>query len=725
MAKRKHVLESTGTEQKAKKKKLDNGEKKENAQPAKWTNKQRVLVFSSRGIAFRSRHLMQDLKRLMPHSKAESKMDRKDKLFVINEICEMKNCTKCIYFECKKKQDLYMWISNVPRGPSAKFLVENVHTMLELKMTGNCLKGSRPILSFDQTFDDTPHHKLLKELFTQVFNTPNHHPRSQPFFDRVMTFSIHDHRIFVRNFQILEEDGSLAEIGPRFVLNLIRMFEGSFGGPTLYQNPHYISPNQHRRNLRRAVSMKYKNRVAVKKAQELKKPDVSYKTDPLDDVFTSNAKPAPKTSNLSVNAPEFVPKGYSTQAGSLQAHPPHQAEGFVEAFGQMRVGGAEDLTNYLLLEFQKTMQILMTQPGNIPEYLRPLCEKLQQAGTPEVLSQVVDILYQQSVFEPNFRYTGARVCHFLCNHLKDHPIFGTFKATFLQKCQQDFMNRQQLLARGNEGLETLCGLTLFMGELFLNVTVDQGGQTERLEFLPRALTELMITLVSHPTDMSVKTVCQLLKLAGGPTEEKMNQDPQNAQYFSQVFAALTALKGSPQLAPNMKALIESVLKFREENWGQSPQPVQQSSPAQNRQMLDYAQGIQAEPVFFNMHGKQITREEAGYSDDGDLEDGHYVLTEDEEREFLAWQAETTAYGGQMTEEHLPSQSNHMGYDMSSGYRAWSTDDGYSDYQASYGDEYGGDDGYAPYLPDGLTMDEEAEKAYEDFLNSQCGASSRK
>jgi len=24
-----------------------------------------------------------------------------------------------------------------------------VHTMLELKMTGNCLKGSRPLLSFD------------------------------------------------------------------------------------------------------------------------------------------------------------------------------------------------------------------------------------------------------------------------------------------------------------------------------------------------------------------------------------------------------------------------------------------------------------------------------------------------------------------------------------------------------------------------------------------------
>ena len=32
-------------------------------------------------------------------------------------------------------------------------------------------------------------------------------------------------------------------IGPRFVLNLIKIFSGSFGGPVLYGNPHYVSPN--------------------------------------------------------------------------------------------------------------------------------------------------------------------------------------------------------------------------------------------------------------------------------------------------------------------------------------------------------------------------------------------------------------------------------------------------------------------------------------------------
>jgi hypothetical protein len=43
--------------------------------------------------------------------------------------------------------------------------------------------------------------------------------------------------------KIIEEDAALVEIGPRFVLNLIKIFQGSFGGPTLYENPHYQSPN--------------------------------------------------------------------------------------------------------------------------------------------------------------------------------------------------------------------------------------------------------------------------------------------------------------------------------------------------------------------------------------------------------------------------------------------------------------------------------------------------
>ncbi|NXV75773.1 BRX1 protein, partial [Atlantisia rogersi] len=261
----------------------------------KWKNKERVLIFSSRGINFRTRHLMQDLRTLMPHSKADTKMDRKDQLFVINEVCEMKNCNKCIFFEAKKKQDLYMWLSNTPHGPSAKFLVQNVHTLAELKMTGNCLRGSRPLLSFDPTFDKEPHYALLKELFIQIFSTPQYHPKSQPFVDHVFTFTVTDERIWFRNYQIIEEDASLVEIGPRFVLNLIKIFQGSFGGPTLYENPHYQSPNMHRRLVRLSVAAKFREKQQVKEVQMIKKKGskVLIDADPTEVVFETPAEEKP------------------------------------------------------------------------------------------------------------------------------------------------------------------------------------------------------------------------------------------------------------------------------------------------------------------------------------------------------------------------------------------------------------------------------------------------
>jgi len=258
------------------------------AKQIKWINKQRLLIFGCRGLGHRDRHLMQDLRTLMPHSKSDSKMHRKkEPLFVVNEIAEMKNCNKCILFESRRKTDLYMWIGNIPRGPSAKFVVENVHTMAELKMTGNCLKGSRPLLSFDKTFEEGgPHMRVLKELFTQTFGVPNKHPKSQPFFDRVYTFSVLDDRIWFRHYQIVEEDGSLAEIGPRFVLNPIKVFDASFSGATLWENSKYISPTAGRAALKRLKAGKYQKNVAAKAAFEAKRPTEStYKVDITDDVF--------------------------------------------------------------------------------------------------------------------------------------------------------------------------------------------------------------------------------------------------------------------------------------------------------------------------------------------------------------------------------------------------------------------------------------------------------
>lgn len=101
-------------------------------------------------------------------------------------------------------------------------------------MTGNCLKGSRPVLSFSKHFDSAPHLRLLREMVTTVrstrfqrcsgtrfltltshtpspqsFGTPRGHPKSQPFVDHVLCVSWLDNKIWFRNYQVMSRDQAL------------------------------------------------------------------------------------------------------------------------------------------------------------------------------------------------------------------------------------------------------------------------------------------------------------------------------------------------------------------------------------------------------------------------------------------------------------------------------------------------------------------------------------
>jgi len=253
-------------------------------------NKQRVLLLSSRGITHRMRHLMNDLEALLPHIKKDSKLDSKNHLHLLPELADLHSCNNTLYFEARRHEDLYLWAAKTPNGPSIKLHVQNVHTMDELKMTGNCLKGSRGLLSFDAAFEETEWGRLTKELFTHIFGVPPQARRAKPFIDHILTFSILDSKIWFRNFQIIEKDPlqpngppemSLVEIGPRFVLTPIRIFEGAFGGATVFANPEFVSPTQVRSTRRRERGDRYKERKLAQQERANRQIERKRGEDPL------------------------------------------------------------------------------------------------------------------------------------------------------------------------------------------------------------------------------------------------------------------------------------------------------------------------------------------------------------------------------------------------------------------------------------------------------------
>lgn len=83
----------------------------------------------------------------------------------------------------------------------------------------------------------------------------------------------------------MKESTSLVEIGPRFVLEPIRIFRGSFGGQTLFQNPDFVSPNEVRAADKREKGLSYDMRKASQQYRKERKEDIIVPEDPLDSVF--------------------------------------------------------------------------------------------------------------------------------------------------------------------------------------------------------------------------------------------------------------------------------------------------------------------------------------------------------------------------------------------------------------------------------------------------------
>eukprot|EP01112_Ceratiomyxa_fruticulosa_P022236 TRINITY_DN8086_c0_g1_i1.p1 TRINITY_DN8086_c0_g1~~TRINITY_DN8086_c0_g1_i1.p1 ORF type:complete len:336 (-),score=71.82 TRINITY_DN8086_c0_g1_i1:243-1166(-) len=277
--------------------KTEKGKEKELKKDTTKKAKTKLLIFAIRGISSRHRFLLKDIRALLPHHKREPKLDRKQGISIANEIAELRGCTHCLFFEAlarpkTREGELFMWASATPQGPSVRFQVTNIHTMSELKLTGNCLKGSRGIVNFNSEFDSSPHLQVCKEILAQTFMVPKGSLKIKPFIDHIISFYAIDGVIWFRVYQIvLKPDGKneptpeLVEIGPRFVLHPVRIFSSSFKGAVLYESPTYLTVTQTRILKRRERELRQIQKGKTKKEQRFKEKNIFIPSTPLDEAF--------------------------------------------------------------------------------------------------------------------------------------------------------------------------------------------------------------------------------------------------------------------------------------------------------------------------------------------------------------------------------------------------------------------------------------------------------
>lgn len=86
-------------------------------------------------------------------------------------VCYNTNITYSVAVLCTAVCNLFAFsLEYDPFVINHNLMFTAVHTMEELKLTGNHLKGSRPLITFSTNFDEQPHWKLVKEMITQVYN---------------------------------------------------------------------------------------------------------------------------------------------------------------------------------------------------------------------------------------------------------------------------------------------------------------------------------------------------------------------------------------------------------------------------------------------------------------------------------------------------------------------------------------------------------------------------
>lgn len=407
----------------------------------------------------------------------------------------------------------------------------------------------------------------------------------------------------------------------------------------------------------------------------------------------SSQSPAKKTT-LNVAAKEFIPKNpgaYSLSATAAEFVPrqnpypvfAHNQNNLYEDFQRLvnirpesnGVAKSGPTVKNITDAFSSILYEMTIQPGNVNDSMKPVVDMLHNCSDEQAVNNIVEILFEQSITEPNFRYTGAKVVNYLSQELKAIPAFANFRGLFLTRCKEEYLKKEELISHP-ESVSRLCGFTMFMGELFLNLEAIKDGVSEKIATIRFVIRDLLVVLLDHPTDETVKCATQLLKMAGAAIEDSVHLNKPDEGNYEPIFTKLVELQSYQHLNKTSQLLITSVLNLKSSNWGR-----RDSSSSQSQIQSQYSQGYDInEPVFYNSQGQPISREEAGFNDYN-----YYMMAEEE-----------------AAEEYARLQAGEL--DDQQYYQQWSSyPENYDIQLEQYDDNY---------------MDDEMEAAYEEFLKSQ-------
>lgn len=210
-----------------------------------------------------------------------------------------------------------------------------------------------------------------------------------------------------------------------------------------------------------------------------------------------------------------------------------------------------------------------------------------------VLSNAVEIIFEHSIKEQNFRYMGARLCKLL-DSLDENSTGVLWQLLSMKMSHQQsellgFMTNEQIKVRGT---------TLFLAELYMQLR--KPNDLNRNAEIAMRIIEAAKVLLSKEGPENIKCVCQCLKLCGYELERDRRDE------LMDILHTLEKLEGSTDNSTGR--FIRSVLDLQQKSWGRSEEVVPVIQP-QMSEAVSAAGEFHDSPVFYGPDGQVMTQEE--------------------------------------------------------------------------------------------------------------------
>jgi len=336
----------------------------------------------------------------------------------------------------------------------------------------------------------------------------------------------------------------------------------------------------------------------------------------LKNSFNINAHEfVPGKTSLSAAASEFVPGQFDTPGEGAPAE-------VKEEGGEAEAEAETEQQHPSVTLLYDAMYQLTLEPGRFDSIARQLTQDLNTVITDyETLEALAEIILENGINEPNFRYTGARLCDYLSLHLTVIIEGATLRQIIMQKCNREFKLREKML---KDNPEHLRGFILFLAELFQQLEIQVGAVVQRVAVLGDAIPQLLTTLASQPDKENVKCIVQTLKCAGSVLEEEEGNKAANkgaTPLMDATVETLDTLSRDPELEPALAEMLQSLVKLRKSNWGHSPPgSVAGAGQGAGQDSLPGAGTFSLDPTFYAPDGEALTMEEYSFLEEYGLAD---------------------------------------------------------------------------------------------------------